>query len=63
MLAVIILMAALVTAVIYPCFIVSSKCSRQEEKEEEFKGYLYCDDDCYMCGSLERCKKAVKKEG
>ena len=64
MLAVIIL-AALVTALIYPCFMLSGEWSRKEEKEEqeeEFKGYLYCSDDCYMCGYLEICKEAVKKE-
>jgi hypothetical protein len=46
MLAVII-MATLVTALIYPCFIVSSRCSREEEKRDQF--YRWCTDECLHC--------------
>ena len=43
--------------------IIIALCRPKWDKKEDFKGYLYCDDDCYMCGDLERCKRAVKKEG
>lgn len=32
-------------------------------KQEEFDGYKWCDDDCYMCNDQGRCEKSVKKEG
>lgn len=31
-------------------------------QEEEFEGYKWCDDDCYMCNEQGRCQRAVRKK-
>lgn len=64
-----------VGAFLYACCKVSSDASRREEMmdaeseiaaeveiEEEFNGYLYCDDDCLYCDSLKKCQRSAMKK-
>ena len=51
------LIASCVT--IYACLRVSSKCSRQEEKEVDYS--RWCDLDCYRCEGRITCPESEAK--
>lgn len=52
----------LVVLVVYSCLVVAAKSEMELIQIEEFQGYKYCDEDCYMCDYQIRCQRTAMKE-
>ena len=50
------------TVVLGLCEAASRADRWEEEHREEFDGYKWCEDDCYICNNQGRCERAAKKE-